>query len=199
MNFAEYPALAARTEKLLPTDFLRLEHAALGVLTETGEIGTIVKRIAIYGKSLDSIMDKGEDKGKTYRQLIGEEIGDVLWYLPIIGSVQGNQEAFTHTTLQLDAAYGFDTPLLPALTSIVRRLQIHSGRLASYVESMYCDMPPLIDPTIEARSIVRHLVDLAYLAGLDIVQLAADNIAKLQLRYPEKYTDLAAEARADKA
>jgi NTP pyrophosphatase (non-canonical NTP hydrolase) len=191
MNFAEYPALAARTEKELPTSFLRIEHASLGLITEIGEIGTLVKRIAIYGKSLDSVMDKGEDSGKSYRQLLGEEIGDVLWYLPII-------------TSELDANYVFEDVRLTArtglpLTNLTRRLSIAAGRVADYVESEAMHMLQDVNLVDEVCAILHYLVDLAGLAGLDIVQLAADNIAKLRKRYPEAYSDLAAEERADKA
>lgn len=195
MNFAQYPALAARTEKLLPTPFLRLEHASLGVSTEIGEIATVIKRIAIYGKSLD---DFEKDNKTTLRDHLKEEIGDVLWYLPIIGDVFGNQEAFTHTTLSLDTRYGMDFPQTAALTSIARRLQVSSGRLAKHVEAEFEGKVSLADPTDEARIITRNLVDLAFLIGADIEEIAAANIAKLSARYPEKYSDVAAEARADK-
>lgn len=192
MNFAQYPIFAARTEKLLPTTFERLEHAALGIFTETGEIGTPIKRIAIYGKTLDDVIEKGEDKGKTLRQLIAEEIGDTLWYLAIIDNVY-NFEMFADSNL----APGVNEPTVAALASATRRLSMLSGRIGDFVELFHTDQA-CAALYMHAKSLLRELIYLAYLTGSDPVQIAADNIAKLQLRYPEKYTDLAAEARADK-
>lgn len=116
MQGEEYIALAARTEKSAAyidrtvTDGKhRLLHAALGILTEAGELGDAIKKHYVYDKDLN-------------RGNIIEEVGDLLWYVAIIC----NQ---CHFTLE------------------------------------------------EAMS---------------------KNIAKLRLRYPEKYTDAAALARADK-
>jgi NTP pyrophosphatase (non-canonical NTP hydrolase) len=189
MNFAQYPALAARTEKLLPTVFARLEHAALGIFTETGEIGTPIKRIAIYGKSLN---DFEKDGVTTLRQSIAEEIGDTFWYLAIIDNVFGF-DLFA----KADLTPGVNEPTVAALTSVTRNLATASGCIAEFVEA-YNSGAKSVLLGMRAQSLLRELIYLAYLTGNDPVQIAADNIAKLQKRYPEKYTDLAAEARADK-
>lgn len=187
MNFAEYPFLAARTEKQLPSTFLRLEHASLGVTTEVGEIATVIKRIAIYGKTLDDLEKDGKT---TLRNHIAEEIGDVLWYLPII-------------TSEFDANFVFEDARLTTnsglpLTSLSRRLTVSAGRIADYVECMFLEQPSTVNPIDEVRAILRYLTELSQRIGMDIVSIAAANIAKLQERFPEAYSDVAAEARADK-
>lgn len=189
MNFAQYPALAARTEKELPTAFARLEHAALGVFTETGEIGTPIKRIAIYGKSLN---DFEKDGITTLRQSIAEEIGDTFWYLAIIDNVYGF-DIFSVA----DLSPGVNEPTTAQMASASRRLSMLSGRISEFVELFHTD-PPQALIGMHAQTLLRELIYLAYLSGNDPVQIAADNIAKLQERYPEKYSDVAAEARADK-
>lgn len=112
MNFSEYQTNALRTEKLLPTPVERLVHASLGLCTESGEVTTEVKRMAIYGKLLD----------EERKQHIAEEIGDVMWYLAIAADA----------------------------------------------------------------------------IGMQMGDIAEANIAKLKERFPDKYTNEAAEARADK-
>lgn len=193
-NFAEYPALAARTEKLLPAEFLRLEHAALGIQTETGEIATPIKRIAIYGMTLDSLNKDGKT---TLRQNIAEEIGDVLWYVAIIDNVY-NAGIFA----RMD---GIRRERPATLTSIARNLAVQSGLIAGAVEVLdpasgvlYTAQDLRSTLVTSTQALLIDLLDLCYVAGLDLLAIAADNIAKLQKRYPDAYSDLAAEARADK-
>jgi NTP pyrophosphatase (non-canonical NTP hydrolase) len=196
MNFAEYPALAARTEKQLPTIFARLEHAALGIGTEVGEIATPIKRIAIYDKQLTDL----EKNGKTLLQNLAEEIGDVLWYLAIIDNV-GPRDIFQAASLRPNRALADDLQV-SALKSTSRRLQVFAGAISMQVEDLYVGLYVGDDPTdsvsADARGLLQELVNLAYLLGLDIVQIAADNIAKLRERFPDAYSNEAAEARADK-
>lgn len=64
--------LATRTEsdkyyRLNP----RLQHAAFGLVTESGELLDALKKSMFYGKDLDVVNLK-------------EEAGDILWYLAIL-------------------------------------------------------------------------------------------------------------------
>jgi NTP pyrophosphatase (non-canonical NTP hydrolase) len=194
VNLAQYPALAARTEKELSTDFLRLEHAALGIQTETGEIATPIKRIAIYGMTLDSMNKDGKT---TLRQNIAEEIGDVLWYIAIIDNVYNAGIFARMADVVRSRSY--------SLCAIARGLATQTGLICGAVElldpatgMLYTaqDLRGTIVPA--AQAIMIDLIDLCNAAGLNLLTIAADNIAKLQARYPDKYSDVAAEARADK-
>lgn len=49
----------------------RIEHAAMGLVTEAGEVMDALKKTKIYGKPFDPVNMK-------------EEIGDVFWYLAIM-------------------------------------------------------------------------------------------------------------------
>jgi NTP pyrophosphatase (non-canonical NTP hydrolase) len=196
MNFVQYPALAARTEKALPTVFARMEHAALGVATETGEIATIIKRICIYGKSLD---DLNKDGKTTLRDHLKEESGDVLWYLPIITrEFDPEGEAFGRVPTSLTGNPPTGDRLKGHLASVSRRLTIAAGRISQRVEDELVGEPSDVDLIFEVRQILIALVDLSHLIGAELIDIARDNIAKLQERYPEAYSDVAAEARADK-
>lgn len=79
MEFNEYQALAARTEKVLPEVVDRLVHASLGMVTEAGEFVTEVKRCAIYEKPLTV---------PVIEHMI-EELGDQLWYLALACNALG--------------------------------------------------------------------------------------------------------------
>lgn len=71
MNFHEYQKLASRTEKELPTILLRVNHAALGLSSETGELNGTIKRAIVYGQVLDV-------------SNVEEELGDILWYMALL-------------------------------------------------------------------------------------------------------------------
>lgn len=69
MNLNDYQALAMRTAKQgIPSE--ELNHAALGIAGEAGELCDSVKRALVYGRPLD-------------RENLLEEIGDCLWYLAL--------------------------------------------------------------------------------------------------------------------
>ena len=87
MNPSEYQAAAQRTEcdqvksrtrmfgvtpavdgELPFLHPIRLNHAVVGMMGEVGEIAQLLEKYIYYGKPLDKVK-------------IGEEIGDVLWYI----------------------------------------------------------------------------------------------------------------------
>lgn len=198
-TFEQYRPLALRTEAPLPTTIARLDHAALGLITETGEVVTVAKRIVIYGKSLD---DTNKDDGKTLRQNLFEEIGDVCWYLAIADdALQGS--LFSHHFKKL-------VPLRRELVTPIQRLDRASlslaaatGRIASIVLQLQrfpttLGTSEVRDLTGSMNSIAQNLVDLCDIAGLNLIDIMNDNIAKLRKRFPNAYSAEAAEARADK-
>jgi NTP pyrophosphatase (non-canonical NTP hydrolase) len=78
MNTQEYIRHVLRTE--IPSEnlrgrsqnemFLRLLHAGLGIVTETGEFVDVLKKYLVYGREIDYLNLK-------------EELGDLLWYIAI--------------------------------------------------------------------------------------------------------------------
>jgi len=63
LDLQTYLPLALRTEKPLATPVARLNHAALGIVSETGELATPVKRVSMYGKAMDEIGKDGKTLG----------------------------------------------------------------------------------------------------------------------------------------
>lgn len=175
-----YQAAALRTEKPLPTMLGRLRHAGLGFITESGEITTEVKRHVIYGKPMDV----------ERRAHIGEEIGDVYWYVAIAADAVG---------------YDFFANTMPAIRP--RVFQTYDFEQLAFDLSIEVGFFSLAvsDTDANTTSVVQVLnrmcqilVDIATGVGLDTNDILEANIAKLRERFPNAYSNEAAEARADK-
>lgn len=201
LNLHDYQPLALRTEKPLPLLIDRLAHAGLGIDTETGELNTIIKRVHIYGKSLDDIGESKVDpatgllKTKTLRECAGEEIADVCWYVAIACDALGYDMG------------EFGVPsrgLTYPLDDLALNLQVYSGKFAD---------PVLLSKKLGRASLhggdrtfaldvlanlMRVLSSVCDAMNLDLGLLLDANIAKLRERFPNAYSDAAAEARADK-
>lgn len=76
MNFEQYQAAAVRTLKRGQSQQFDLNHMALGVAGEAGELVDCIKKHTVYGKPLDE-------------ENLAEEIGDALWYLVNICNLMG--------------------------------------------------------------------------------------------------------------
>lgn len=180
MNFEEYVPQALRTEKHLPTQIARLRHAGLGLFTEGGEIATEIKRVAIYEKSLGDL----NKNGQTIRAHIAEEIGDVFWYMAIAADVLG--APIPETTMT-------GTYQISELDDMAFVLAVSVGRFSmALLEEDFDAMRALLLP------LVNVLAPIALVIDVPVTQILADNIAKLQERFPDAYSNEAAEARADK-
>lgn len=194
MKLVEYVPLALRTEKPLPTASLRMEHACMGLITEVGEFVTEIKRTEIYKKELD-----GERKGH-----ICEEIGDVLWYVAILLDTIQADVLFVQETLQ-----NYSMGIKPEdnsedkLSAMALVSGEHVGRICHLV--MACEMKESL--TQEDQGYILASVSvllevcrvLAEHCGSTLEACMDANIAKLRVRYPDAYSNEAAEARADKA
>jgi len=82
MKPSEYIKNAVRTERK-EYDFTRtngisprVEHAVMGMVTEAGELMTVIKKAKIYGKKPDMVN-------------IVEEAGDLMWYLALLADELG--------------------------------------------------------------------------------------------------------------
>ncbi len=100
MTPAEYIQFARRTEtqnysfpatgRVTP----RIEHAVMGLVTESAECMDAIKKAKIYGKELDTV------------NLI-EEAGDLMWYLAILADALGVsfEEVWKKNIAKLSARY----------------------------------------------------------------------------------------------
>ena len=79
-------------------------HAAVGVAEEAGELAGCIKKHAVYNKPLSDAM---KEDGKTLKQHIIEEAGDVLFYLQACLNQFGLdfQEVLQYNAIKLMARY----------------------------------------------------------------------------------------------
>lgn len=190
MNLIQYVPQALRTEKLLHTPVARLFHAALGLITETGEFTTPIKRIAIYDKAID----KQGDDGKTLRDHMREEIGDAMWYIAIgIDALQANVFAFSTSSAGAPTTPTEDLALdLAGLVGHFAVLTVNAKRRGTVEQDERDRMIHLLN------RMVRLLHAVCAALGFSLEAVMDENIDKLRLRFPDAYSNEAAEARADK-
>lgn len=188
MKLTEYIPLAIRTEKpLQPLD--RLVHSCMGLITEIGEVTSELKRMAIYEKPLD------DDRKKH----ILEEIGDVLWYIAIgVDALQTPLHWLENAPTMQNRPLG-SSGFYEATALMFGK---HCGKLCDGVAVIYIKQQipkPSFGSVQSYIMILQGLRVLAEHCGSTLEQAMDDNIAKLRIRFPEQYSNEAAEGRADKA
>lgn len=188
MNLTQYAPLAARTEKMFDHEG-RLNHASLGIFTELGELANAVKRVGIYGKAWDSYVDAKAEKPQTLRANALEEIGDTAWYIAIAFNEAGVPMEYSDTHQHLDSNE------FNRNDRIVRLTFLAGVQWSKYEQNKFWSQRDALAALSMLLSILRNLCSA--LDGDFEVQLQ-HNIDKLVERYPDKYSDEAAEARADK-
>lgn len=186
MNFSDYYPLALRTAKAMPDDAGELRHAALGFIAELGEFVSEVKRIEIYGREMAEAMVAH----------MREELGDFNWYIPVMLRSRGLTELPPITAQQVE-----EVGAIEDLGNMA--LMLWATAAVAVLPSIRFKGEPiqLPDPTEvgEMAAVMIYLIDrIAIELGTTGDQIRDENIAKLRLRYPDTYSDAAAEARADK-
>lgn len=78
LDFQSYQSLAMRTARKPDHAHLEfdLQHAAIGLAGEVGELADTVKRFVFYRQQLD-------------KENVVEELGDILWYLALAATAVG--------------------------------------------------------------------------------------------------------------
>lgn len=180
---AEYQELAMRTAKPLALEDA-LVHAAMGLISDFGEMVTIVKAARIYGKPLD-------------RKHLVEELGDCLWFIQYAASITNNTfERVYLSSKGYISTKSFDTACLAGSISI--------GRLCANIEMSITSLQKRDVSIVEAHGSLAHLLscleDICRVAQINLWdEVAPANIEKLRRRYPSTYTDELAITRLDKS
>jgi hypothetical protein len=201
----EYQQLALRTENT-PTflfgtngavdykSLSRLAHAAIGICTEVGELQDALKKELIYGKPIDPVN-------------VLEECGDVLWYLAIgFDAIKAKlAPAFrpmNHPVVPLWApALSFirdqkGTACPDFSCALVGTAQIlkSAGRIQDVITAVFhkgeFPFASSIQPELNNAALGVWLVLHGFCFSME--EAAKRNIAKLQARYPGKFTSEAA-------
>lgn len=82
LTLCEYQRASSRT---IPEGFTPAQTLDIGKdnLWEAGEVGNVLKKHLKHGHNLDAV-NKSDVKGRTYRQCLHDELGDVLWAVATI-------------------------------------------------------------------------------------------------------------------
>lgn len=169
MNFHEYVKLAIRTESKVMIGSkrnTRIAHAALGLTSELSEL---------FEASI-------EDKPDWNRV---EELGDLCWYLAIICDELGiADEHLIPGILQEFKSTG------PQF--VIDGLVVSVGQLANEAKRMiFYQAPPNYVAIVNATR--RCLAALCTREEFELILVK--NIRKLAIRYPDGFTDVAAQIR----
>ena len=173
-SIVEYQLLASRTCPDLPGEHENERHMNLGVITEGGEILDIFKKNLAYGKAIDVVN-------------LGEELADMSWYIV-------NKCRFNEIPLDDD----FDT--VKAEVKELLDTQMFTEQDLSKELKTEALIHPILQTYLGPTDNIFNapIVQLAILANiaewfeLDFFQLLTNNIDKLKVRYPEKFTEEAA-------
>lgn len=185
-NIDDYQRLAIRTAPEGEALLAGLNHAALGLLTEPGEYVTEAKRMLVYRKPRDDKM----------RKHMSEELGDGAWYVAL---------ACTHLDIPMGKlAFFTGTHTQPLdLNEIVLGLGAAMGRFVGNVEAVVVNGQPLdtamrLSMRFNLNEIMRFTAAACVENGGGLLGVLQENVDKLCLRFPGKFSAAAAEARADK-
>lgn len=181
-DILEYQGLAARTCPSLGTEQgLDERHMNLGVITEVGEALDIFKKFMAYKKPMDLVN-------------LGEELADIAWYIV-------NKCRFED--LHLDD--NFDEVLAETKELVDNKMFTQEGLPIELKAEAILTMllVPYCAPVSNMFSApIIQLAMLSHIASwfdLDFFQCLTNNIEKLKVRYPEKFTEEAAQNRDLKA
>jgi NTP pyrophosphatase (non-canonical NTP hydrolase) len=173
----EYQELAIRTYVDLGSQEKNSRHMTLGVITETGEVIDIFKKLLAYNKPMDLVN-------------LGEEIADIAWY--VVNNCT-NQNLVLNE--DFEEAFEYCTNLVKEDMFNVEDLspEHKSEAILIGILSTYCiPLNNLFNAPIVQLAMLR-LITSWY--DLDFFQCLTNNIDKLKVRYPEKFTEEAAQNR----
>lgn len=173
----EYQGLAARTCPNLGTPDLNERHMNLGVVTEIGETLDIFKKFLAYQKPMDIVN-------------LGEELADIAWY--IVNKCKFHEVPLDDDFAEVKAEMGLviDTKMF---TEANLPAELKAEALLTVTLMTYCGPTnnmfnaPIIQLAV--------LANIAEFYNLDFFQCLTNNIDKLKVRYPEKFTNEAAQNR----
>ena len=167
MDFDTYQQFALSLANRKDNDY-DLQHAAMGMITETGELVDNYKRRVVYGKKLDIIN-------------LTEEIGDCMWYAALAYDVLHQPMEWT---LVEEVKEAIDLPEFEQLTMLNAASTVFSGGVV------------MKEPPDELLAWLNNFMGMLQIYAdrhiITLQQAAEANIAKLRKRFPNGFTQHAA-------
>ena len=184
MYLNDYQTLALRTAKMYPVKAQNLIHAALGLSTE-------------FMETICAIEPKH----------VKEEIGDYCWYIPLACEALGlrlGQVVAEHYGVGEECATAAYVEAQNTAILFLRHFGAEpTGNFITMVKRVAIYDKPLTDEMIsQAKAQIVGMLQYAAMVclvnGFTLASCLRENIDKLKLRFPDKFSNEAAEARADK-
>lgn len=178
MTFLKYVDLAKRTRKDMGSLQMDTIHMVLGVSGEVmGEFIDQLKKHYIYGKELDVIN-------------LGEELSDTMWYVANMYDILDLKLLNDIVIPESIKIGGHGSLLLPSI-KMAKQINDTFYYLCSDIMDdqdsfKEQDKEKYLEKII---SIIITITSLAAIWGIDLSKSLQNNIEKLKVRYPEKYTD----------
>lgn len=179
-SLEEYRLLAARTLPDLGSLKDNLLHMEAGIAGEfLGEAVDILKKTFAYKKPLDKVH-------------LGEELADTVWYCAGIETINNLPEielCFDETALS-----SIETIKNQTITYIKESVELRKSTIETECLRLILANKGAVDSTNRGGvlAIIGICMGICELLEIDFWQALTNNISKLQVRYPEKFTEEAA-------
>ena len=179
MNFQTY--LQTVRQRAAPMDSpAQLEHAQIGMVTELGELGDLLKRKLAYGKAFDSVN-------------LLEECGDYLWYFVLYCDEKRIHMGVLEDELAKCERRTSETEVKASNAKLFRVLALSTGVLVA--DDIAEAEPAQVLQTVE--SALGLVYELLKRHGYTVAQCLVANDAKLELRNRGKAFDREATLNRD--
>ena len=176
----EYRVLAARTLPDLGSMSNNLLHMEAGIAGEfLGEAVDILKKTFAYKKPLDKVH-------------LGEELADTVWYCS--GGETINKLPGTVIVFDEEAIASVENIKNQTITYIKESVEIRKSTIETECLGFILANKGAVDSTNRGAilAIIGICMGICEVLNIDFWQALTNNISKLQVRYPEKFTEEAA-------
>ena len=179
-SLEEYRLLAARTLPDLGSIGNNLLHMEAGIAGEfLGETVDILKKTFAYKKPLDKVH-------------LGEELADTVWYCAGVETI--NKLPETIISFDEEAIASVENIKNQTITYIKKSVEVRSSSVETECLGVILGNKSAVDSTNRRAilAIVGICMGICEVLDIDFWQALTNNISKLQVRYPEKFTEEAA-------
>ena len=179
-SLEEYRVLAARTLPDLGSIGNNLLHMEAGIAGEfLGETVDILKKTFAYKKPLDKVH-------------LGEELADTVWYC--VGAETINKLPEMHICFDKEFLETIETIKNQTITYIKESVELRKSTIETECLGLILANKRAVNSTNRGGVlvIIGICMGICEVLEIDFWQALTNNISKLQVRYPEKFTEEAA-------